>query len=59
MGTAIKIVPDAEPNADGKWITIDAEAPKTTSWIETERALAPFVPEGHHIVALGGRTVDI
>lgn len=59
MGCAIKIVPDAAPNADGEWINIDAEPPQTTSWIKTAEALASFVPEGYHLVSLGGRTHDI
>lgn len=59
MGTAIKIVPDAEPNADGEWINVDFDVPPTTSWIETAQYLERFIPKGFHLVATGGRTHDI
>lgn len=58
MRYRIKIVPDETPNADGEWITVDAEAPRTTSWVETVTAMEPRVPKGYHIVALGGRVVN-
>lgn len=56
MGSRIKIVPDETPNADGEWITITADTPQTSSWVEAAKALEPFIPKGHHLVALGGRT---
>lgn len=59
MGCAIKIVPDATPDADGKWINIDAELPTTSRWVEAEQRLSPHIPEGWHLVALGDRTRNI
>ena len=57
-GINIKIVPDAEPNADGEWIEVAFNLPVTTSWRKTDEYLSPFVPEGFHLVAVGGRTYN-
>lgn len=41
----LKIVPDAEPNADGEWVTEDVPA------AFTGRAIFSFVPKpGYHVV---------
>jgi hypothetical protein len=54
----IKIVPDATLSADGKWIDIPAiDLSNVRSWIMTDRLIAPFVPTGYHLVAVGA-TVD-
>lgn len=51
----LKIVRDDEPNEDGRWIEIDfIETPKPYRWTELCRAVAPFVPAGHHVVAVKG-----
>lgn len=60
----IKVVPDANPNADGRWIEV-AEQPIPTnepdpphrayskySWLATAAAYEPFVPDGEHLVAV-------
>ena len=50
--TDVKIVPDAEPNAPGHWITVQEATPDIkATWSEGERLLMPFVPYGFHIVA--------
>jgi hypothetical protein len=56
--TNVKIVADAEPNADGEWINVPASVPVEfgNSWIKSAEFLTPFIPEGFHIVALGGTT---
>lgn len=42
----LKIVPDAEPNADGEWI--DADVP---CQFDDDRKIYDFVPRpGHHVV---------
>lgn len=54
----IKVVPDAEPNADGEWIHARLTEKEITemrsdrSWITTQRVLQPHAPAGHHIVAI-------
>lgn len=52
MIVRIKIVPDAEPNADGTWQAVDIElAPKAIAkWFDAERVFAPFMPAGYHVV---------
>jgi hypothetical protein len=50
--TDVKIVPDAEPNAPGYWITVHEVTPDIkAAWSEGEAMLVPFIPKGHHIVA--------
>jgi hypothetical protein len=54
----IKIVPNAEPNAEGEWIeTTIARMPGGPSrWTDLEQLVRPFVPEGFHVVAVDTRT---
>lgn len=46
-----KIVPDAEPNADGEWITLSVKesdiSPKT-NWYH----LSAIAPKGFHVVSV-------
>lgn len=59
MPIRIKIVPDAEPNADGEWIRLDCDMPLTLSWRRACDQVAGFVPVGFHIVAMGLATERI
>ncbi len=52
MRMAFKIVPDAEPNADGRWIEVDVEPKTCRSWIQVEQAYGHVAPAGHRIVAV-------
>jgi len=58
--TRIKIVPDAEPNADGEWVECPVELPRGTRWRHMETVVAQCVPAGHHVVSVecGSRTGD-
>lgn len=47
----IKIVPDAEPNATGKWIEVARRTEQFLGWVETEKLYAPDIPEGHRAVS--------
>lgn len=50
MTVRIKIVPDAAPNDDGRWIDVEAELPATTKWREADDLLKLFIPQNHHMV---------
>lgn len=54
MKYRLKIVPEATPNADGRWIEIevpdDARAPLGSSWRAAAQYLAPHIPAGEHLV---------
>jgi hypothetical protein len=52
----IKIVSDKMLDEDGTWIKVNDPSPSVKlckGWLETERALAPVVPDGYHVVAVG------
>lgn len=53
MIVKIKLVPNDEPNADGEWKAVEVTLPFSTgtSWLAAASRLAPYVPEGYHIVA--------
>jgi hypothetical protein len=52
MSFKIKIVPNAAPNADGRWITIEGEAPmRSLSCRDTFDKISHHAPEGYHVVA--------
>lgn len=54
MSYWIKTVPDAEPNADGRWIQVPdsrSDGPDT-SWCKAEELFKPYIQEGEHIVAV-------
>lgn len=53
MKWRLKIVPDSAPNADGRWIEV--EAPDTArapnaSWRAAALYFTPHVPAGEHLV---------
>jgi hypothetical protein len=55
----IKVVPDGQPDDDGEWIDITwaiqarrTRVPHGRGFVAVIEALAPFVPEGKHMVAL-------
>jgi hypothetical protein len=53
MIVRIKLVPDAEPNADGEWKTVEVTLPfpSGNNWLAAASRLAPYEPQGYHIVA--------
>lgn len=52
MQYRLKIVPDAEPNADGRWITVtvDRAAPEQ-GWNNVATFFRKHVPAGEHMVS--------
>lgn len=50
--TRIKVVPDAEPNADGEWVETPLVMSDRVRWRIMEMLVKPFVPKGHHVVAV-------
>ena len=49
----IKVVPDNDMNADGRWIDLpDVSVPITLTFVRMCAHLAGYVPEGHHIVEI-------
>lgn len=56
MQSRLKIVPNDAPNdapnADGRWIEIPDKLPLTVSWKRACDAVAGYVPEGFHVVAM-------
>lgn len=58
QSSQIKIVPDAEPNADGEWIEIAVDLRHVRRWVNIAAIVAPYVPAGFHIVAVDCRRGD-
>ncbi len=53
MSTSLKIVPDAEPNADGEWLAVKRNIPDDLrGWRALEEFFADRVPAGFHLVAV-------
>jgi hypothetical protein len=52
VSTAVKIVPDADPNAPGRWIIVPVNL-GPGSWRGHEAVVARYVPEGYHVVQIG------
>lgn len=52
MSIRIKVVPDATPNADGEWIETTLVMTSRVKWLAMEMLVKPFVPKGHHVVAV-------
>lgn len=52
MKYLLKIVPDSEPNADGRWLKVTTDTPANWQgkWREAEAHFAPHIPEGEHLV---------
>lgn len=44
-----KIVPDTEPNADGRWITLDVHEHRLTPRTDYDY-LSSISPPGHHVI---------
>jgi hypothetical protein len=63
MTARIKIVPNSNPNAEGEWVEIDLDlgGRERRRWRTMEHLVTPFVPEGHHVVAVerGGGPPDV
>ena len=58
MKVRMKLVPDAEPNADGEWKCVDVDIslrPQFERFRTAVVALAHKVPRGYHIVAYSTR----
>lgn len=57
MKYRLKIVPDVEPNADGRWIDVTRAPdafdyiPRFGTWAAVEEYFAPNVPAGEHMVS--------
>lgn len=51
----VKIVPDAEPNADGRWIDLPDHAPPA-NFVRQWDLLKPYLPAGHHVVQVESDT---
>lgn len=52
MKYKLKIVPDNEPNADGRWITV--ETPKAApehGWNRIAAFFKSHIPKGEHLVS--------
>ncbi len=50
MTSRIKIVPDTEPNAEGEWVEVPLDL--SGRWKGMEALVAPYIPAGHHVVAV-------
>jgi hypothetical protein len=50
--TRIKIVPDSDLNADGRWIEVPVSLAPRTRWRAMEELVKPHIPAGHHAVAV-------
>ena len=48
----VKVVPDAEPNAEGRWVTgtLGSPLPERACWHHATNRLRHLVPAGHHMV---------
>lgn len=52
----LKIVPDAEPNADGEWIDVGtAQLRRDVSFSATVEHFADKIPAGMHVVAVDAK----
>jgi uncharacterized protein YeaO (DUF488 family) len=52
MKYQIKLVPDNQPNADGKWVDVPECPPRGMKFGEYETFYAAHIPEGLHLVAI-------
>jgi hypothetical protein len=55
MRYKLKLVPDSEPNADGRWVELDTGSvakrlPMACTWHEADKFFAAHVPKGEHMV---------
>lgn len=49
----IRIVPDAGPNAPSTRVELPPGTDLSGHWLEVATRIAPHIPEGWHLVALG------
>lgn len=56
MRYRIKVIPKINPNDQGEWLDIDVKKPLPIGWLETEKALADYVPDDHFLVQVERRT---
>jgi hypothetical protein len=54
----IKLVPDSDLNAEGKWTDVPAGPPPGAQWWEYEKLYAPQIPDGFHMVAIQSVEVE-
>lgn len=47
----VKIVPNDNPNADGRWIEVCVDRIHTTRWNRAESRLYRHIPDDHHMVS--------
>lgn len=47
-----RIVPDADPNDDGRWVVLPHDLDIGATWAEHVDAVEPYVPDAHHVVAV-------
>jgi hypothetical protein len=50
--TRIKIVPNDDLDADGRWIEVSVSLPPHTRWRTMEDLIKPYIPAGYHAVAI-------
>lgn len=47
----MKLVPDAEPNADGEWVDVPRDVDLGRRFTDHVAAVSHLVPGGYHVVA--------
>jgi len=52
MSARIKVVPDAEPNNEGRWIEVPIDLSIYRRWRHMEVVVKQYVPAKHHVVAV-------
>jgi len=52
MRYQIKLIPDARPNADGKWVDVPEAPPVGMKFAEYDNLYRAQIPEGFHMVAI-------
>lgn len=57
---SLKLVPDADMNAEGEWVTVDAIVPAGAKWAVMANLVKSFIPAGYHVVGVSrpGRDPD-
>ncbi len=55
----IGIVPDADPDADTKFVEIPDYLSLSGTWQEVELHRSQFIPEGWHMVSLRGLKEEV
>lgn len=47
----IKIVPDADPDAKGHWITVERKTERFLGWKATVELYSSCIPKGYHAIS--------